>query len=115
MIFDHFHGGESKFCYSIRNRSASTAVVATATVVVSVSIPIGGGIRIASNVSGNGAGLDLVNQILVLLGLRSRQAQSLILVTQSLGLFGVHVVDDTVAQLVNGLKCVAVIRLWTGS
>ena len=91
--------------------SATAAVVATTAVVVSVAIPIGGGIRIASDVSGNGARLDLVNQILILLGLRSRQAQSLILVAQRLHLFVAHVVDNPVAQFVNCLESVAVIRL----
>ena len=53
----------------------------------------------------------LADKELVLTLLRSRQTQSLVLITQSLHLFVAHVVDNAVAQLVDGLEGVAVIRL----
>ena len=112
MIFDHFRDGKSKFlAIRLESVSATAATIATASVVIAVAIAIRSSVRIAGNVSGNGARLNLVNQILILFGLRGSKAQSLILVTQSLGLFGVQVVDDAIAQLVNGLEGVAVVRL----
>ena len=110
MIFDHFHDGKSKFLDIRLEISATAAVVTTATVVIAISIAISSGIRIASDVSGHGAGLDLVNQILVLLGLRSCQTQGLVLGSQTCDLVLGHVINDAVADLINGRQRSTILR-----
>lgn len=95
-----------KVSLSIRLERAATSV-ATAAGVIAIS----GGVGVASDIGRHGARLDLIDQILILCSLRSLEAQSEILVTQSLGLFSGQMVDDTIAQLVDSMECVAVVSL----
>ena len=114
MIFDHFHDGKSKFCYSIRISATAAAAVVIACI-VHTAATVGRESDLLGRLN-NIRGLralvaELADKVLILTFLRSCQTQSLILVTKSLNLFVAHVVDNPIAQLVNGLERVAVVRL----
>ena len=66
------------------------------------------GIRVRNLIGRNGTRTELVDQVIVLSLLRSRQPQSLILVPQGLSLIRRKVINDAISHAVNGLQGVAI-------
>ena len=111
---NHFHDGKSKFYYSIRLSATAAAAVVIACI-VHAAAAVGRERDLLGRLN-NIRGLralvaELADKVLILALLRSCQTQSLVLIAQRLHLFVAHVVDNAVAQLVDCLQGVAVVRL----